>query len=90
MKGSLWLFGYIILEEINNFFGLIRDEAREGQTEEESRYDRRNHLPVCTEKWSRCELEKCDSVSPVICDKCKVHLCLDKHKNCFKEYHIKG
>lgn len=66
-----------------------KDETQEGPVDEKTRYDRRDHLPACSEIQLKCELEKCDSKSFVYCFKCKVHLCLNEERNCFNEYHYK-
>lgn len=50
------------------------------------RNDNIGHLP----EWglrARCKLETCHSLSFVKCSKCKVHLCLNKERNCFQMFH---
>ena len=53
--------------------------------------DRFDHFPVFIDaegkKRNRCKLEGCNQVSPLICQKCKVSLCLVKNRNCFLKYH---
>ena len=52
------------------------------------RYDKRKHLPKCTdgyEKRKRCE--HCTRQTNVFCKKCKVHLCLSHRRNCFIPFH---
>lgn len=75
------------------------EELREHQ-QKKSKYESRpssgirldsvDHLPVhCGQKESgRCKKEGCKSGrSHFICNKCNVHLCLGKQRNCFFEFH---
>lgn len=66
-----------------------KDETQEGPVDKETRYNRRDHLPACSEMAVKCGVETCDSKSFVFCYKCKVYLCLEEDKNCFQEYHYK-
>ena len=50
------------------------------------RLDMVGHLP----EWGtrmRCKMPFCTAKSSVKCTKCKVHLCLDKDRNCFLDFH---
>lgn len=52
------------------------------------RYDTIAHWPLTTDDKKRCKL--CIvSYSRVMCEKCNVHLCFTKKKNCFKIFHLK-
>ena len=49
-----------------------------------------NHLPAVQKdgKFSRCRLPGCDSNKcRVMCSTCKVYLCLNNNRNCFKSFH---
>lgn len=54
------------------------------------RYDRLDHWPeVDHNKCStRCKMDGCDKLSFIYCSKCKVHLCFNGKKNCYKEFHL--
>lgn len=52
------------------------------------RHDNIHHWPEHSEKKSRCRLCK-TGYSRIYCDKCNVHLCLNKTNNCFKDFHTK-
>ena len=55
---------------------------------EDVQFDGVDHLPIYAEKRQRCR--KCtDGFSLVMCGKCKVHLCLNKNRNCYTAYHRK-
>ena len=49
------------------------------------RYDGINHGPTFAEKRNRCRL--CSILSFVYCSKCNMHLCLQKDRNCFHDFH---
>ena len=54
------------------------------------RYDEVRHWPILVGGiGKRCKLEKCTGQSRIQCEKCKVSLCLNQDKNCFKKFHIK-
>lgn len=57
----------------------------------EMRYDGYNHNPNVDERKenSRCKLEGCKNKTHIFCEKCKVHLCLIKGRNCFSKFHSK-
>ncbi|XP_063237795.1 piggyBac transposable element-derived protein 3-like [Bacillus rossius redtenbacheri] len=48
-----------------------------------------DHMPIHeSEKLgTRCKMPKCTGRSRILCQKCRVHLCLNKDKNCFLMYH---
>ncbi|GFN83841.1 PiggyBac transposable element-derived protein 2 [Plakobranchus ocellatus] len=51
------------------------------------RFDSVGHMP----EWGvrgRCKA-KCPGFTYVRCQKCKVHLCFNKDRNCFKDHHSK-
>ena len=55
---------------------------------EDIRFDGVGHFPSFGEKRQRCR--NCpDGFSFVNCQKCKIHLCLNKSRNCFVSYHVK-
>lgn len=47
------------------------------------------HLPIRDDKpsHSRCKLRECNQSTHVMCEKCQIHLCSVKERNCFKKYH---
>lgn len=55
----------------------------------EERFDNISHWPDHDElkSASRCKNINCKQFTHVLCDKCKVHLCFTKNRNCFREYH---
>lgn len=57
----------------------------------EVRYDQIGHFPTFDNKSfaSRCKNIPCKGQTRVTCIKCNVHLCLNKGKNCFLNYHVK-
>ena len=60
----------------------------EHQPQSDVRFDGIGHLPVWNEKRQRCKNADCiDTFSHFVCVKCKVSLCLNKHRNCFFNYH---
>lgn len=50
------------------------------------RCDQKEHYPIHMEPKMRCRF--CQAYSRVGCEKCKVALCLNKDRNCFKLFHI--
>lgn len=54
------------------------------------RFDRIDHLPKHDQKNNptRCKQNKCDGRTFFLCEKCNVHLCISKTKNCFYEFHL--
>ena len=50
------------------------------------RYDNVGHWPEHIENKQRCK-HCIKAYSRIQCDKCKVHLCLNKNNNCFKLFH---
>lgn len=51
------------------------------------RFDERSHFPLISAKPARCKNEKCRKATRFYCQKCEVHLCLVKDRNCFTEFH---
>lgn len=53
------------------------------------RYDGNNHLPRLDSKKSatRCKNKDCDGRSHFFCVKCDVHLCIQKNRRCFEDFH---
>lgn len=51
--------------------------------------DRVDHMPQFDNKKeaTRCKMVGCKGRSHVFCDKCNVHLCLLKNRNCFLSFH---
>lgn len=66
----------------NNVNERLKSEIRPPK---EVRYDAVLHLPQLDLKnnASRCKLPGCTGKSRIFCNKCDVHLCLNKTKNCF-------
>lgn len=54
-------------------------------------HDSVDHLPHLdgSKEGKRCKNEKCGKKTHFFCDKCHVHLCLKKERNCFVSYHRK-
>lgn len=52
------------------------------------RLDNYAHWPVWTAERQRCKNPTCSSLTFVICDKCKINLCFQKNRNCYKEFHL--
>lgn len=53
----------------------------------EVRSDAVGHWPMTDSERQRCKFSKCKGQSVYKCSKCGIHLCLNKHKNCFIEFH---
>ncbi|KAJ3640471.1 hypothetical protein Zmor_003765 [Zophobas morio] len=55
----------------------------------EARFVGYEHYPLVDNKKeaTRCKMEKCKGKSHTICTKCDVHLCLQKDRNCFLNFH---
>ena len=49
------------------------------------RYDGLHHWPDFRDKRNRCRV--CSMLSFVVCSKCKIHLCFQKERNCFQDFH---
>lgn len=75
----------ITLDEIRS--KNVCTEGREHRTDHNIRYDRIDHLPGYSEQRMRCKLETCSLQSQIFCEKCNVHLCLNKNNTCFTKYH---
>jgi hypothetical protein len=54
-------------------------------------YDFFDHMPSHDQKPlpSRCKNDNCAFQSHLFCEKCQVHLCLNRNRNCFKDFHQK-
>ena len=50
------------------------------------RFVRFDHWPTTTNK-GRCRYPGCNGHSTILCSKCKLRLCLNPKRNCFKAYH---
>ncbi|CAK9827654.1 PiggyBac transposable element-derived protein 2 [Anthophora retusa] len=57
----------------------------------EIQYDNVDHMPQIDDKTeaTRCKLPLCKGRTHFYCDKCRVHLCLVKERNCFERFHRK-
>ena len=51
------------------------------------RGDSTDHWPEYVEKRCRCKLPGCQSITKIVCFKCKAHLCFTPRSNCFKKFH---
>lgn len=56
---------------------------------DELKYDLVNHMPMHDKKseGTRCKAQNCKYKSHFYCDKCNVHLCLNRDRNCFSDFH---
>lgn len=54
---------------------------------QEVRSDSVGHWPVVERVRQRCKHLNCKGVTPNKCIKCNVHLCFNKRKNCFRDFH---
>lgn len=45
------------------------------------------HLPIMTEKQSRCRLVGCNKKSRTKCCKCNIYFCLTINRNCYYQFH---
>lgn len=52
------------------------------------RCDGIEHFPIWGKKRQRCKNPGCKGKSFVVCEKCRVELCLNKDKNCFRLFHL--
>lgn len=46
-----------------------------------------DHLPIWEETRQRCKYPGCTGKSFIKCQKCQIHLCLNKERNCFYKVH---
>ncbi|XP_043994869.1 chimeric ERCC6-PGBD3 protein-like isoform X2 [Gambusia affinis] len=51
------------------------------------RSDAVGHWPVVESSRLRCKMPQCKGQTVLKCSKCKVHLCIKKNKNCFRQFH---
>ncbi|XP_027891620.1 uncharacterized protein LOC114155757 isoform X2 [Xiphophorus couchianus] len=51
------------------------------------RSDAVGHWPVVESGRQRCKMPQCKGQTVFKCSKCKVHLCIKKNKNCFRQFH---
>ena len=54
---------------------------------EDVRTDNFGYIPNWSNTRQRCKIPGCKGFSFIFCEKCKVHLCLNKNKNCFGNFH---
>lgn len=52
------------------------------------RFDERNHFPIITATQGRCKNCKKNKKTYIYCEKCKVHLCSVRNRNCFTNFHV--
>lgn len=61
----------------------------ENRPVQDVRFDQFGHWPLRTDsREQRCKLEGCKGQTRIICEKCHVHLCLAKARNCFRDFHM--
>lgn len=55
----------------------------------EVRMDATDHMPHLdgNKEGKRCKYAKCNRKTHFYCDKCGVHLCITKDRNCFVDFH---
>lgn len=51
------------------------------------RRDGVGHWPVVTEERKRCRKPGCTGITVMKCNKCDLHLCLTKNRNCYASFH---
>lgn len=56
---------------------------------EDVRYDNFGHMIERSKVQQRCKLESCNFKTTSFCEKCKVYLCFNGERNCFKTFHTK-
>lgn len=70
----------------------LLSKRKKGQTvhvpPKEVRMDGVFHIPIVKSSRQRCKLPTCKHLSYIQCEKCGVHLCLNKNNNCFKTFHV--
>uniref|UniRef100_A0A8C6T630 PiggyBac transposable element-derived protein domain-containing protein n=1 Tax=Neogobius melanostomus TaxID=47308 RepID=A0A8C6T630_9GOBI len=54
---------------------------------QEVRSDSVGHWPEMESVRQRCKHPTCKGLTPNKCTKCNVHLCFNKRKNCFRDFH---
>lgn len=54
-------------------------------------FDNVDHMPLYdnNKEPARCKMARCKQHSHIFCQKCKVHLCLVKNRNCFVNFNRK-
>lgn len=52
------------------------------------RRDQVGHFPVKKEQRQRCKKPNCGLKTSTFYVKCQIHLCLNKNRNCFSEFHL--
>ncbi|XP_040072993.1 piggyBac transposable element-derived protein 2-like [Ixodes scapularis] len=68
-----------------------RLSCAENRPVQDVRFDQMSHWPVHEDsREQRCKMERCTGKTRVMCDKCNVHLCLTKSRNCFKAFHLRN
>lgn len=50
------------------------------------RFDECSHFPLITATQVRCK--NCNQKTYILCQKCKVHLCIVRNRNCFTDFHV--
>ena len=68
----------------------VQRRRGESRPPEEIRFDGAQHLPLHENGVlpTRCKFPECKGRSRIKCEKCNVHLCLSKEKNCFRSFHL--
>ncbi|XP_070389530.1 piggyBac transposable element-derived protein 3-like [Dermacentor albipictus] len=62
----------------------------ENRPVQDVRFDQLGHLPLHDDtRERRCKMEGCAGRTRIMCEKCKVHLCLTKSRNCFRAFHMR-
>ena len=68
----------------------VQKESRSAKhVPDDIRLDGVGHLPKqVADITMRCKNPDCNRRTKFFCVKCKVYLCIDKHSDCFHDYHI--
>ncbi|KAH7941549.1 hypothetical protein HPB49_014815 [Dermacentor silvarum] len=61
----------------------------ENRPAQDIRFDQVGHWPLRADSRDQCcKLEGCTGQTRIMCEKCNVHLCPSKARNCFRGFHM--
>lgn len=68
---------------------MVRPRMKKGRPSRERQLDQTAHYAVINPDsiQKRCKRDRCIYKSRVACDKCKLNVCLNAQRNCFKRFH---